>query len=56
MMIVGCCGLVFWMVDDFSSTGILNALLGTTAGNVLLLYCVVMLLVALWTVIAVDKH
>lgn len=56
MMIVGCCGLVFWMVDDFSSTGILNALLGTTAGNVLLLYCVVMLLIALWTVIAVDKH
>ena len=56
LMIVGCCGLVFWMVDDFSSTGIMRVLLGTTAGNVLLLYCVAMLLAALWMVIAVDKH
>ena len=56
LMIVGCCGLVFWMVDDFSTKGILSVLLGTTAGNVLLLYCVAMLLAALWMVIAVDKH
>ena len=56
LMIVGCCGLVFWMVDDFSTTGIMRVLLGTTAGNVLLLYCVAMLLAALWMVIAVDKH
>ena len=56
LMIVGCCSLVFWMVDDFSTTGILNVLLGTTAGNALLLYCVAMLLAALWMVIAVDKH
>ena len=56
LMIVGCCGLVFWMVDDFSTTGIMRILLGTTAGNVLLLYCVAMLLAALWMVIAVDKH
>ena len=56
LMIVGCCGLVFWMVDDFSAKGIMSVLLGTTAGNVLLLYCVAMLLAALWMVIAVDKH
>lgn len=55
-MIVACCGLVFWMVDDFTSKGILTVLLGTTAGNVLLLYCIAMVLVAFWMVIAVDKH
>ena len=56
VMIVACCGLVFWMVDDFSTKGILAVLLGTTVGNVLLLYCAAMVLFAFWMVIAVDKH
>lgn len=56
VMIVACCGLIFWMVDDFTTQGILTVLLATTMGNVLLLYCAVMIFAAFWMVIAVDKH
>lgn len=56
VMIVACCGLVFWMVDDFTTQGIMKVLLGNTIGNVLLLYCAGIVLAAFWMVIAVDKH
>lgn len=54
-MIIGCCGLVFWMINDFTQTGIFSLLLGSTAGNIILVYCILMVLYALWTV-AFDRH
>ena len=54
-MIIGCCGLVFWMMNDFTQAGILTVLLASTAGNLILVYCILMILYALWTV-AIDRH
>lgn len=54
-MILGCCGMVFWMVSGFTKDGIMTVLLGSMAGNVILLYCILMVLYALWTV-AFDRH
>lgn len=42
-MILGCCGIVFWMMNDFTQTGILPLLLGNTAGNLILAYCILMI-------------
>ena len=54
-MIIGCCGLVFWMINDFTQTGIFSLLLGSTVGNLILVYCILMVLYALWTV-AFDRR
>jgi Flp pilus assembly protein TadB len=54
-MIIGCCGIVFWMMNDFTQAGIISILLGNLAGNVILAYCILMLLFAVWTV-AIDRH
>lgn len=54
-MIIGCCGVVFWMMNDFTQTGILAVLLGNTAGNMILVYCILMVLYAVWTV-AFERH
>ena len=54
-MIIGCCGLVFLMMNDFTQAGILTVLLASTAGNLILVYCILMILYALWTV-AIDRH
>lgn len=54
-MIIGCCGLVFWMINDFTQSGIFSLLLGSTIGNILLVYCILMVLYAVWTV-AFDRH
>lgn len=54
-MIIGCCGVVFWMMNDFTQTGILAVLLGNTPGNMILVYCILMVLYAVWTV-AFERH
>ena len=54
-MILGCCGIVFWMMNDFTQTGILPLLLGNTAGNLLLAYCILMIFYAVWAV-AIDRR
>ena len=54
-MIIGCCGLVFWMIDDFTQKGIFSLLLGSSVGNIILVYCILMVLYALWTV-AFDRR
>lgn len=54
-MIIACCGVVFWMMNDFTETGILSLLLGSTAGNIILAYCILIVLYAIWTV-AFDRH
>ena len=54
-MIIGCCGVVFWMINDFTEKGILSLLLSSFAGNLLLAYCLLMIIFAVWTV-TVQKH
>lgn len=54
-MIIGCSGLVFWMMNDFTQAGILSLLLGSMVGNLILVYCILMIFYALWTV-AFDRH
>lgn len=54
-MIIGCCGVVFWMMNDFTQTGILAVLLGNTPGNMILVYCILMVLYAVWTV-SFERH
>lgn len=54
-MIIACCGVVFWMMNDFTQTGILAVLLGNTAGNMILVYCILMVLYAVWTVVF-ERH
>lgn len=54
-MIIVCCGVVFWMMNDFTETGILTLLLGSTVGNIILAYCILMVLYALW-IVAFDRH
>lgn len=54
-LIIACSGVVFWMVNDFTEKGILIILLGSTVGNIILLYCIVMILYAIWTV-AFERH
>jgi len=54
-LIIACCGVVFWMINGFTQAGILAVLLGSTIGNVILLYCILMVRYALWTV-AFDRH
>ena len=54
-MIIGCCGVVLWMMNDFTQTGILAVLFGNTAGNMILVYCILMVLYAVWTV-AFERH
>ena len=54
-MIIGCSGIVFWMMNDFTQAGIMTVLLGSMAGNIILAYCILMLLYAVWTV-AIERH
>ena len=54
-MIIGCSGIVFWMMNDFTQAGIMSVLLGSMVGNIILAYCILMLLYAVWTV-AIDRH
>lgn len=54
-MILGCCGIVFWMMNDFTQTGILPLLLSNTAGNLILAYCILMIFYAVWAV-AIDRR
>ena len=54
-MIIGCSGIVFWMMNDFTQAGIMTVLLGSIAGNIILAYCILMLLYAVWTV-AIERH
>ena len=54
-MIIGCSGIVFWMMNDFTQAGIMSVLLGSMAGNIILAYCILMLFYAVWTV-AIDRH
>ena len=54
-MIIGCSGIVFWMMNDFTQAGIMSVLLGSMVGNIILTYCILMLLYAVWTV-AIDRH
>lgn len=54
-MIIACSGIVFWMMNDFTQAGIMTVLLGSIAGNIILAYCILMLLYAVWTV-AIERH
>ncbi len=54
-IIIGCCGLVFWMMSDFTEAGILPVLLGSMAGNIILVYCIAVILLAVWSVIF-ERH
>lgn len=54
-MIIGCSGIVFWMMNDFTQAGIMTVLLGSMAGNIILAYCILMILYAVWTV-AINRH
>ena len=49
-MILGGCALVVWMMNDFTQTGIMNVLLGSLFGNIILVYCIVIILYAIWMV------
>ena len=55
VMIIACCGVVFWMMNDFTEKGILALLLSSTVGNLLLVYCILIVLYAIWSV-AFDRH
>lgn len=54
-MIIACCGVVFFMMNDFTETGILSVLLGSLIGNLILIYCIFMIFFALW-IVAFEKH
>lgn len=54
-MIIVCCGVVFWMMNDFTEKGILTLLLGSAVGNIILAYCILMVLYAFW-IVAFDRH
>ncbi len=49
-MIIGCCGVVLGMMDDLTEQGFLHILLSSTVGNVILIYCIVIVLIAVWSV------
>ncbi len=54
-MIIGCCGIVFWMINDFTEVGIVTLLLSNVIGTLILAYCLIMIIFAVWTV-AVERH
>lgn len=56
MVIILFCGiLIINMLDNFSEIGIFNVLIHSLIGNVILAYCIVVLFLGFWVLLAIDK-
>lgn len=54
-IIIICCIFIIKMLDSFSTVGVVNVLLHSLVGNILLGYCIVVLFLGFWTLLAIDK-
>lgn len=54
-IIIFCCSIIISMLDGFSTIGIVYILFHSMIGNALLGYCVIVLFLTFWVLLAIDK-